>query len=156
GARLILVGDVDQLPSVGAGAVLRDVIASGVVPCVRLTRIFRQAERSLIVENAHRINHGEAPETSATPEGDFFLVDRRDPELARATIVELVTTRIPRRFGLDPVRDVQVLTPMHRGPAGSLALNEALQAALNPTGPAIVRGARTFRVGDKVMQLRND
>ncbi len=157
GTRLVLVGDVDQLASVGPGAVLRDAIVSGVVPCVRLTRIFRQGQGSRIVENAHRINAGEAP---LVPEqgadSDFFVIDRRDPESANKTILELVTARIPRRFGLDPVKDVQVLTPMHRGPAGSIALNEALQAALNPTGPALVRGARTFRVGDKVMQLKND
>ena len=157
GTRLVLVGDVDQLESVGAGAVLRDVIASGAVPCVRLRQIFRQAARSLIVTNAHRINDGEAP--LSPPEGvdaDFFIVDRRDPDKARATILELVTTRIPQRFGLDPARDVQVLTPMNRGPVGALALNEALQGALNPRGDAFVRGTRTYRKGDKVMQLRND
>jgi exodeoxyribonuclease V alpha subunit len=157
GTRLLLVGDVDQLPSVGPGAVLRDIIAPGAVPCVRLRQIFRQAARSLIVTNAHRINEGEPPLT--TPSGadaDFFVVERRDPERARDTLLELVTSRIPRRFGLDPVRDVQVLTPMNRGPAGTVALNEALQAALNPHGVALVRGARTYRVGDKVMQLRND
>jgi len=158
GTRLVLVGDVDQLPSVGPGAILRDVIASGAVPCVRLRQIFRQAARSLIVTNAHRINEGEPPVT--TPAGaadaDFFVVERRDPERARDTLLELVTSRIPRRFGLDPVRDVQVLTPMNRGPAGTVALNDALQAALNPHGDALVRGARAYRVGDKVMQLRND
>ncbi len=157
GTRLVLVGDVDQLASVGPGAVLRDAITSGVVPFVRLTRIFRQGQGSRIVENAHRINAGEPPLVpEAGADSDFFVIDRRDPELANKTILELVTTRIPRRFGLDPVKDVQVLTPMHRGPAGSIALNEALQAALNPTGPALVRGTRTFRVGDKVMQLKND
>lgn len=157
GTRLILVGDVDQLPSVGPGAVLRDVIASGAVPAVRLRQIFRQAARSLIVTNAHRINDGEPP--LAPPPGataDFFVIERRDPEHARDTLIELVTQRIPGRFGLDPIRDVQVLTPMNRGPAGAIALNEALQAALNPRGDALVRGARTYRVGDKVMQLRND
>jgi exodeoxyribonuclease V alpha subunit len=157
GTRLILVGDVDQLESVGPGAVLRDVIASGALPCVRLRQIFRQAARSLIVTNAHRINEGQPP--LAPPDGanaDFFIVERRDPERARATILELLTTRIPQRFGLDPARDVQVLTPMNRGPVGALALNEALQAALNPKGDAFVRGTRTFRTGDKVMQLRND
>jgi exodeoxyribonuclease V alpha subunit len=157
GTRLLLVGDVDQLPSVGPGAVLRDVIASGEIPCVRLRQIFRQAARSLIVTNAHRINDGELPVTSAAGgDADFFIVERRDPERARATVLELVASRIPDRFGLDPVRDIQVLTPMNRGPAGAIALNEALQAALNPHGAALVRGARTFRVGDKVMQLRND
>jgi exodeoxyribonuclease V alpha subunit len=157
GTRLLLVGDVDQLPSVGPGAVLRDIIASGAVHFVRLTQIFRQAARSLIVTNAHRINEGEAPIAApAGADADFFVVERRDPDRARETIVELVTTRIPHRFGLDPVRDVQVLSPMNRGPAGTLALNEALQGALNPSGPAIVRGTRSYRVGDKVMQLRND
>jgi exodeoxyribonuclease V alpha subunit len=157
GTRLVIVGDVDQLPSVGPGAVLRDVIEAGVIPCVRLKHIFRQAARSLIVTNAHRINDGELPESGGHAEDtDFFIVDRRDPDRARETIVELVTSRIPHRFGLDPVRDVQVLTPMNRGPSGASALNEALQAALNPTGPALVRGARSYRVGDKVMQLRND
>ena len=113
---------------------------------------------SLIVLNAHRVNAGQmplSPETGAT-NADFFVIDRRDPEAAKTTIVELVTKRIPRRFGLDPVRDVQVLTPMHRGPVGSVALNEALQEALNPSGDGVSRGARTLRVGDKVMQLRND
>jgi exodeoxyribonuclease V alpha subunit len=168
GTRLLLVGDVDQLPSVGPGAVLRDVIASGKVACVRLREIFRQAARSLIVTNAHRINEGEPP--IAAPRGsdaDFFVVERRDPEKARATVIELVTSRIPDRFGLDPVRDIQVLTPMRRGAAGAVALNEALQAALNPpragdpeartVGAATLRrGTRAYRVGDKVMQLRND
>ncbi len=141
GTRLLLVGDVDQLPSVGPGAVLRDTIGSGAVHFVRLRQIFRQAARSLIVTNAHRINEGEPP--IAAPAGgdaDFFVVERRDPERARETIVELVTSRIPHRFGLDPVRDVQVLTPMNRGPAGAVALNEALQGALNPSGPALARG----------------
>lgn len=157
GTRLVLVGDVDQLPSVGPGAVLRDVIASGTVPCVRLTQIFRQAESSLIVQNAHRINRGEAP--IAPPAGgnaDFYLIERKDPDSARDTILEVVGTRIAKRFGLDPVRDVQVLTPMHRGPAGSMALNDSLQSLLNPTGPTLTRGNRVFRLGDKVMQLRND
>jgi exodeoxyribonuclease V alpha subunit len=157
GTRLVLVGDVDQLPSVGPGAVLRDVITSGTVACVRLTHIFRQAAQSLIVTNAHRINEGHPPVAPPkdTP-ADFFIVERRDPDHARETITDLVRTRIPQRFHLDPVRDVQVLTPMHRGPAGAIALNEALAAALNPTGLSLARGARTYRVGDKVMQLRND
>ena len=158
GARLVLVGDVDQLPSVGPGSFLRDAIDSGVVPCVRLVRIFRQAEKSLIVQNAHRINAGEPP---VIPEpgdtsSDFFVVEKRDADDARRVILELVTNRIPRRFGLDPIRDIQVLTPMHRGPAGTQVLNEELQAALNPLGPSIMRGKTRFRTGDKVMQLRND
>jgi exodeoxyribonuclease V alpha subunit len=160
GTRLVLVGDVDQLASVGPGAVLRDIIASGRIPCVRLTQIFRQARESLIVVNAHRIHDGKAPLVPEAGEdkADFYIVERRDPEAARKTIVELVTARIPRRFGLDPVRDVQVLAPMHRGPCGSVALNEALQAALNPAGgrEELVIGGRVFRSGDKVMQLKND
>jgi exodeoxyribonuclease V alpha subunit len=157
GTRLILVGDVDQLPSIGPGAVLRDIIASNQIPFVRLTQIFRQAAESLIVTNAHRINAGSppvAPEPGAS--SDFFIIERTDPEAAKRTIVELVTSRIPAKFGMDPVRDVQVLTPMHRGAAGSRALNEALQLAMNPEGPALVRGALTLRKGDKVMQLKND
>ena len=158
GARLVLVGDVDQLPSVGPGSFLRDAIDSGVVPCVRLVKIFRQAEKSLIVQNAHRINAGEPPVVpeAGDTSSDFFVVEKRDADEARRVIIELVTNRIPRRFGLDPVRDIQVLTPMNRGPAGTLLLNEELQAALNPTGPSITRGKTRFRVGDKVMQLRND
>ena len=158
GSRLVLVGDVDQLPSVGPGSVLRDAIGSGVVPCVRLVKIFRQAEKSLIVQNAHRINAGEPPivPEKGDPTADFFMMDRRDADDARALLVELVTRHIPRKFGLDPVRDIQVLTPMNRGPVGTAVLNEALQAVLNPSSPGVVRGKVTFRVGDKVMQLRND
>ena len=158
GARLVLVGDVDQLPSVGPGSFLRDAIDSGVVPCVRLVKIFRQAEKSLIVQNAHRINAFELPVVpeAGDTSSDFFVVEKREAEEARRVILELVTTRIPRRFGLDPVRDIQVLTPMNRGPAGTIILNDELQAALNPTGPSITRGKTRFRLGDKVMQLRND
>jgi exodeoxyribonuclease V alpha subunit len=155
-SRLILVGDVDQLPSVGPGAVLRDVIASGAVPTVRLSQIFRQAEGSLIVQNAHRIHDGDKPEGATGKDGEFYVIHRDSPESAAQVIHDLVTERIPRGFGLHPVRDVQVLTPMHRGPAGAIALNETLQAALNPQGPSVTRGSRTFRLGDKVMQLRND
>jgi exodeoxyribonuclease V alpha subunit len=155
-ARLILVGDVDQLPSVGPGAVLRDVIASGEVPTVRLTRIFRQAEGSLIVQNAHRIHEGEAPESASGTDGEFYVIERTSPEGAADLLLELVTKRIPARFGLDPKADVQVLTPMHKGESGAIALNERLQQALNPTGPAVTRGNKTLRLGDKVMQLRNN
>ncbi len=155
-ARLVLVGDVDQLPSVGPGAVLRDVIASGQVPTVRLTQIFRQAAGSLIVENAHRIQEGEEPEGETRPDGEFYVLKRDTPESAADLILDVVTRRIPARFGLDPKTDVQVLTPMHKGEAGAIALNERLQKALNPAGPGVTRGARTLRVGDKVMQLRNN
>ncbi len=157
-ARLIIVGDADQLPSVGPGAVLRDLIESGVVPCVRLAEIFRQAEASGIVANAHRILHGELPESARADDanGDFFVIQRREAEEAAELVRELVTSRIPRRFSLDPRRDVQVLTPMHRGPAGTAALNQLLQQALNPEGPALDFRGGKLRLGDKVLQTRND
>jgi exodeoxyribonuclease V alpha subunit len=157
-ARLVIVGDADQLPSVGPGAFLRDVIDSGKIPTVRLGEIFRQAGQSRIVENAHRILHGEMPE-SANPDdarADFFIIPRRDPEQAAELVRELVTVRIPRRFELDARRDVQVLTPMHRGPAGTSALNGLMQAALNPSGPGLEQRGQTLRAGDKVLQTRND
>jgi exodeoxyribonuclease V alpha subunit len=121
-------------------------------------KIFRQAERSLIVQNAHRINAGVLPVVPAAGDtsADFFVIEKKDPLEARKLIVELVTNRIPRRFGLDPIRDIQVLSPMNRGPAGTGLLNDDLQAALNPTGASIARGKTRFRLGDKVMQLRND
>jgi exodeoxyribonuclease V alpha subunit len=155
-ARLVVVGDADQLPSVGPGAVLRDLIASGRVPTVQLDEVFRQANESGIVTNAHRIHRGEMPEGAPTPEGDFFIVKRTHAEDAPELIRELVVERMPRRFGLDPLRDVQVLTPMHKGPAGTRALNLALQEALNPTGPSLELRGQRVRVGDKVMQTRND
>ena len=157
-SRLVVVGDSDQLPSVGPGALLRDLIDSDRIPTVRLNEIFRQAGASNIVTNAHRILHGEMPENvdADAPNADFFVVPRRTPEEAAELVRELVVTRIPRRFGLDPKRDVQVLTPMHRGPAGTIALNELLQAALNPTGPALESRGQKLRLGDKIMQTRND
>lgn len=161
GAQLCLVGDIDQLPSVGAGAVLGDTIDSGAATVIRLTEIFRQAAASKIVVNAHRINSGEMPDLE-TPAGtstsDFYFISRDDPGAARDTIVDLVADRIPSRFGFDPVTEVQVLVPMHRGELGTSALNHALQARLNPAGgkAELVRGERVFRAGDKVMQLRND
>lgn len=161
-AQLVLVGDVDQLPSVGAGAVLSDVIASEAATVIRLTEIFRQAAQSKIVISAHDINHGRVPDLDA-PSGttsDFYFISRDEPDAARATIVELVAERIPQRFGFDAVTDVQVLAPMHRGDLGTAALNRALQDRLNPTrdGDAaeLARGDRVYRAGDKVMQLRND
>ncbi|HWM87071.1 MAG TPA: ATP-dependent RecD-like DNA helicase [Kofleriaceae bacterium] len=163
-AQLVLVGDVDQLPSVGAGAVLSDIIASGSATVVELTEIFRQAAQSRIVINAHKVNRGEVPELERPPGGDparsdFYFVDRDDPIAARETLIELVTERIPSRFGFDPMRDVQVLTPMHRGELGTIALNQALQAVLNPPAEGraeLARGERLLRTGDKVMQVRND
>jgi len=132
------------------------VIDSGAATVIRLTEIFRQAAASKIVVSAHKINHGELPDLDTAGSSDFYFISREDPEAARATIVELVAERIPARFGFDPVTDVQVLTPMHRGELGTTAVNRALQEKLNPTGAELVRGDRTFRRGDKVMQLRND
>jgi exodeoxyribonuclease V alpha subunit len=156
-ARLLLVGDVDQLPSVGPGALLRDCIDAGHVPVVRLDTIFRQAAESLIIDNAHRIRRGVTPCSAADDRGDFFLIQRPDPLKARETLLHLVTERIPRRFGLDPARDIQVLSPMRKGDVGIESLNQELQLALNPPrGQGYVRGGRSFHVGDKVMQLKND
>ena len=158
GAHLLLVGDVDQLPSVGAGEVLRDVLtARSPVPSVRLTRIFRQAQQSGVIVNAHRINEGLLPITDRLP--DFFLFVEDDAERAAGLTVDVVARRIPARFGLDPRRDVQVLAPMHRGPAGAGNLNVLLQAAVTPARPDVPErrfGGRTFRVGDKVTQIRNN
>jgi len=159
--QLVLVGDVDQLPSVGAGCVLADLIRSGVIETVTLTEIFRQAQQSLIVLNAHRVNRGEQPEQpdlSGRPpeEVDFFFIERAEPEAVLETIKELVQRRIPRRFGADPLTEIQVLTPMHKGVIGARNLNVELQALLNPTGASITRGSRVYRVGDKVMQIRNN
>jgi exodeoxyribonuclease V alpha subunit len=159
-AQLVLVGDIDQLPSVGAGAVLSDVIASEAATVIRLTEIFRQAAESRIVVSAHQINGGQLPDLSTPSEtSDFYFINREDAESAKATVVELVAERIPARFGYDPLSAVQVLTPMHRGELGTQALNQALQQRLNPGGegtPELARGDRVFRRGDKVMQLRND
>ena len=158
GAALLIVGDIDQLPSVGPGQVLADIIASGAVPVVRLTEVFRQAARSRIVASAHGINRGAIPNLGK-PEGDsdFYFVQVDDPETAVPMIVELVKTRIPKRFGLDPVHDIQVLCPMNRGGAGARSLNIELQAALNPAGERRVeRFGWTFAPGDKVMQIKND
>ena len=157
-AAVLIVGDVDQLPSVGPGQVLADVIASGAVPVVRLTEVFRQAARSRIVTSAHGINRGAVPDLSR-PDGDsdFYFVPAEDPETAAIRIVDLVKTRIPKRFGFDAVRDIQVLCPMNRGGAGARSLNIELQAALNPAGERKVeRFGWTFAPGDKVMQIEND
>ncbi|MGB7041596.1 MAG: AAA family ATPase, partial [Xanthobacteraceae bacterium] len=157
-AALLLVGDIDQLPSVGPGQVLADVISSGAVPVVRLTEVFRQAAQSRIITNAHRINQGSIPDLSAPEaESDFYFVQADDPESAVGRIIKLVKSRIPRRFGLDPIRDIQVLCPMNRGGVGARSLNIELQAALNPAGDRKVeRFGWTFAPGDKVMQIEND
>jgi exodeoxyribonuclease V alpha subunit len=157
-AALLVVGDVDQLPSVGPGQVLADMIASAAVPVVRLTEVFRQAAKSQVTVNAHRINQGIIPDLrKPEAESDFYFVETDDPETAVPRIIELVSNRIPRRFGLDPIRDVQVLCPMNRGGVGARSLNIELQAALNPAGDRKVeRFGWTFAPGDKVMQIEND
>ncbi|MEU8240029.1 ATP-dependent RecD-like DNA helicase [Actinoplanes missouriensis] len=157
GAHLLLVGDVDQLPSVGAGEVLRDLLAADAIPRVRLTQIFRQAAQSGVVTNAHRVNQGRPPLLDGMT--DFFLFPCDDTEAAAALTVDVVCTRIGRKFGLDPRRDVQVLAPMHRGPAGAGALNGLLQQQLTPGREGLPEkrlGGRVFRVGDKVTQIRNN
>ena len=158
GAGLWLVGDVDQLPSVGPGRVLADLIASGAVPVVRLEEIFRQAEASLIVRNAHRVNAGERPETEGGDElVDFYAIAVKDAADAQEKLTTLVAERMPARFGLDPMDDVQVLCPTNRGALGARTLNDVLRARLNPTpADAIERGERRFAVHDRVMQIEND
>ncbi|MBQ2516104.1 MAG: ATP-dependent RecD-like DNA helicase, partial [Desulfovibrio sp.] len=156
GAKLLLVGDADQLPSVGAGQVLHDIIASGAVPVVRLNEIFRQAQQSAIVTGAHRIIQGQVPFFDNKPSSDMFFIEKAEPEDVLATIISLAKTRLPRTYGFDPLADIQVLAPMNRGSVGTAALNEALQQALNPSGTQVARGTHAFRVGDKVMQIRND
>jgi len=159
-AALILVGDVDQLPSVGPGQVLADIIESGAVPVARLTEIFRQAAESQIVTNAHKVNAGYMPDLDVTrsESSDFFFVGAHDPEDAVAKIIEIVKNRLPKRFGFDPIKDIQVLCPMNRGGLGARALNVDLQKALNPPVDElfIERFGFTYRVGDKVMQTDND
>jgi exodeoxyribonuclease V alpha subunit len=159
-ASLLLVGDVDQLPSVGPGMVLRDMIESGVVPVVRLTEVFRQAAHSRIIRNAHRINQGALPELEArTADSDFFFIDREEPEAIAGTLIEMVKRRIPAKFKLDPIRDIQVLCPMNRGSLGIRELNHRLQAELNPARgdePVVEKFGWHFRARDKVIQTEND
>ena len=153
--RLVLVGDIDQLPSVGAGNVLRDIIDSGRFPVIRLTRIFRQAQQSRIITNAHRINQGEFPDISNGRNTDFFFINSEEPEAALQEIVALVSSKLPRYYGVKP-SEVQVLTPMQRGVLGGTNLNQTLQAALNPEGEGLRRGGFIFRLYDKVMQVKNN
>lgn len=155
GMRLILVGDIDQLPSVGAGNVLRDIIDSDAVPVVRLTRIFRQAQTSRIVMNAHRVNHGEYPDVSNGRDSDFFFMSQDDPERCASEVVNLVCNRLPKAYGYNP-SDIQVLVPMIKSVVGTVNLNILLQEAINPVGEFIQCGQYKYRVGDKVMQIRND
>jgi exodeoxyribonuclease V alpha subunit len=159
-AALLLVGDIDQLPSVGPGQVLGDIIESGVVPVVRLTEVFRQARESRIILNAHKINGGELPDLEK-PDGasDFYFVEATSESKGREKIIELISSRIPRGFGFDPMRDVQILTPMNRGGLGTRSLNIELQQVLNaekPGQPKVQRFGWTYRPGDKVMQTTND
>ncbi|RZB34460.1 MAG: exodeoxyribonuclease V alpha subunit [Desulfobacteraceae bacterium Eth-SRB1] len=159
-AALIVVGDVNQLPSVGAGNVLNDIIASGIAPVIELTDIFRQARESRIIVNAHKINSGIIPDLEPQDasglKNDFYFIRQEDPEKALKIIIELVKERIPLRFGFDPFDDIQVLTPMHRGIVGAENLNAKLQKALNPGKDQIMRGNRNYRVNDKVMQIKNN
>jgi exodeoxyribonuclease V alpha subunit len=156
-AALVLVGDVDQLPSVGPGQVLADIIDSEAVPVVRLTEVFRQAAESRIIVNAHRINHGLMPEWAQDPASDFHFVECADAEDGIAKIQQIVRERIPQRYGFDPIRDIQVLCPMNRGGLGARALNIDLQQALNPPGELRVeRFGSAYGIGDKVMQVEND
>lgn len=153
--RLILVGDIDQLPSVGAGNVLRDIIDSQQIPVVRLTRIFRQAQSSRIVMNAHAINDGQFPNIKNGLDTDFFFINQEDADEMVKLIIGLVRDRLPKKYGYPP-KEIQVLTPMQRGTVGAGNLNIELQNALNPTAPSLARGGYTFRQGDKVMQIRNN
>ena len=157
GTRLVLAGDADQLPSVGAGNVLGDMIASGVIPVVKLTEVFRQAEKSAIVTNAHRINHGEMPVVNQKGT-DFFMERMPTPRQAAESTLNLVRTRLPGYFGFDALHDIQVMTPMKKGEAGVFAMNSMLQEALNPREhkPQFMKGNTIFRLGDKVMQIKND
>ncbi len=157
---LLLVGDVDQLPSVGPGMVLRNIIDSGVVPVVRLTEVFRQAAHSRIITNAHRINEGQMPELAAKGgESDFYFVEREEPERIADTLVDMVKNRMPGKFRLDPIRDIQVLCPMNRGSLGIRELNLRLQTELNPARPeepSVEKFGWQFRIRDKVIQTEND
>jgi exodeoxyribonuclease V alpha subunit len=157
-AAVLLVGDVDQLPSVGPGQVLADIIGSHAIPVARLTEVFRQATQSKIITSAHRINEGHMPDLSKpVSQSDFYFVPAEDPDQAVMRILDMVKTRIPKRFGLDPIRDVQVLCPMNRGGVGARSLNIELQAVLNPAGEnKVERFGSTFTPGDKVMQIEND
>ena len=156
-ASVLFVGDANQLPSVGPGKFLGDVLESGVVPFVRLERILRQGNRSGIVEAAHRVNRGRLPFLgSSGSQRDFYFVEADDPEVAANAVVRICSERIPARFGLHPIRDVQVLCPMNRGAVGAHQLNDRLREALNPVGTEITRFGRTFRVGDRVLQAVNN
>ncbi len=155
-ARLICIGDIDQLPSVGPGAVLKDLIDSETISVTRLTEIFRQAKGSAIITNAHRINQGEFPQIHNGESSDFHFIEKETPEEIQTAILELVQDTIPKRWGLDPINDIQVLSPMKRGVVGVELLNDALQKLLNPSERSLCRAGRTFHLNDKVMQITNN
>ncbi|MEO7020165.1 MAG: AAA family ATPase, partial [Ktedonobacteraceae bacterium] len=155
--HLLLVGDADQLPSVGPGNVLRDLLRSEAVPCVRLTELFRQAAASQIIVNAHRINMGQVPSLKPEPESDFYFLAEDDPMRVQQRILDYVQRRIPQHYQLNPLTDIQVLSPMYKGAVGVTLLNEELQARLNPNTAGMLEwNGHVFRLGDKVMQVRND
>jgi len=156
GTILILIGDVDQLPSVGPGNVLKDIIDSETIPVVRLTRIFRQDQSSLIIVNAHRVNEGKYPVLKGERERDFYFIEKADPQAAAQEIINLCTDRLPSKYRIDPVSDIQVLSPMYKGEAGADNLNYSLREALNPKGKQIKYGNHSFRVNDKAMQIKNN
>lgn len=153
---VLFVGDADQLPSVGAGNVLLDMISSGIIPVVKLTRIYRQAQTSQIIMNAHRINQGEFPLLKNGRNTDFFFMEENDAEKIPARICELCARRLPNHYRVDPISGIQVLSPMQRGETGAVNLNKALQQALNPKGQGLWRGGMEYRLGDKVMQSKNN
>jgi exodeoxyribonuclease V alpha subunit len=155
-ARLLFVGDIDQLPSVGPGTVLKDLINSGLIGVTRLTEIFRQGKGSKIITNAHRINQGEFPSLDTSPNSDFHYIEAETPEAIQQVILELVSKEIPKRWKLDSVEDIQVLSPMKRGVIGAEMMNDALQNLLNPSEQPLLRAGRKFHVFDKVMQIKND
>jgi exodeoxyribonuclease V alpha subunit len=156
GTLLILIGDVDQLPSVGPGNLLKDIIDSETIPVVRLTKIFRQDRRSLIIVNAHRVNEGKYPVIKGEKERDFYFIEEEDPQLAAQKIINLCTVRLPAKYKIDPVDDIQVLSPMYKGEVGADNLNYCLREALNLKGKEIKYGNHSFRVNDKVMQIKNN
>ena len=156
-SHLLLVGDADQLPSVGPGNVLRDLLRSETIPSVRLTELFRQAQESKIIVNAHRINTGQMPSMRTESSSDFFFIAEEDPLQAQQLILDLVQRRLPARYHFNPLTDIQVLSPMYKGHVGVTLLNEKLQAHLNPSASVQVEwGDHILRVGDKVMQTRNN
>lgn len=155
-ARIIFVGDINQLPSVGPGNVLKDMIASRTIPVTILNEIFRQAAGSAIITNAHLVNRGQFPKLYNGQDSDFFFIESLENEDVLNTIIKLVSQRLPKRYGFDPKSEIQVLAPMKKGLIGTENLNQALQQILNPQGNALIRGMQKLQVGDKVMQLRND